>query len=120
MDFALFKRKHGITKDNWKYLMKKNTLITALLGAILLIGCASEQHQSQNIASTDKETTKAESSLDEDVTNQLICKSRAITGSRFKQKTCMTAEEWKKMSRESSNMVNNQNRKGMLGNPEGG
>ncbi|WP_346839034.1 hypothetical protein [Microbulbifer sp. SAOS-129_SWC] len=40
-----------------------------------------------------------------DPKNQVICKERAITGSRFKQKTCMTAKEWETMSHESKRMV---------------
>ncbi|GAA5445776.1 hypothetical protein Misp06_03981 [Microbulbifer sp. NBRC 101763] len=96
--------------------MRKKSLISVFFGLGLLIGCASEQQQGQNIAPSSQNTNEVESNT----SNQLICKSRAITGSRFKQKTCMTAEEWKRMSRESSNMVNNQNRKGVLGNPEGG
>lgn len=48
-------------------------------------------------------STIAKNSIDPK--NQVICKERAITGSRFKQKTCMTAEEWKSMSYESKKIV---------------
>lgn len=52
--------------------------------------------------------------------NQMICKERAITGSRFKQKTCMTAEEWRNMAQGSQRMINDASRTGVHGNPDGG
>ncbi|WP_299586715.1 hypothetical protein [uncultured Microbulbifer sp.] len=101
--------------------MKCKGLFVTILGLGLLAGCASEPSYNQKENTTGNESVQvSQSNLAENTSNQLICKSRAITGSRFKQKTCMTAEEWKRMSRESSNMVNNQNRKGVLGNPDGG
>jgi len=101
--------------------MKYKGLLFAILGLGLLTGCASEQSKNQRVvASVGESKQSPPNNLSEDTNNRLICKSRAITGSRFKQKTCMTAEEWERMSRESTDMVKSQGRKGVLGNPEGG
>ncbi|QFT53727.1 hypothetical protein FIU95_03955 [Microbulbifer sp. THAF38] len=111
----------GLIFDKWIYRMKYKGLFISALGLGLLTGCANDSSYKQQVNTTGNESAQtSQRNLTEDTSNQLICKSRAITGSRFKQKTCMSAEEWKKMSHESSKMLSKQNRKGVLGNPEGG
>ncbi|WP_237058559.1 hypothetical protein [Microbulbifer sediminum] len=49
--------------------------------------------------------------------DQEICKYRQITGSRFKQKTCMTAAEWENMSYETRKMLDKNTRNKVRNDP---
>ncbi|MFC6634778.1 hypothetical protein [Microbulbifer taiwanensis] len=73
----------------------------------LSVACSSNTPVRQSIAddSTAESATAASESVVAQNKDRKICKERAITGSRFKQRTCMTAKEWETMSHESKGMV---------------
>lgn len=87
--------------------MKLKMISYVLLGAGLLVGCASGggDKVSGTPAQGDSETNSLAAAKEEK-----ICKVRAITGSRFKQKTCMTQEEWDRMAYETKKMLDDDTR----------
>jgi hypothetical protein len=91
-------------------LLKNKIMLVVTCGC--LAACAGNaptatDTQTQNIKAA-TQTSAQKSNLSAE--NQEICKVRQITGSRFKQKTCMTAAEWENMARESKNMVDKNTR----------
>ncbi|WP_444926733.1 hypothetical protein ACJJI4_00925 [Microbulbifer sp. TRSA002] len=98
--------------------MKASFIIPGLIASLLITGCASEQPLS---ITPQKEDSRSQEGKEEGETsnNRMICKYRPITGSRFKQKTCMTEEEWETMSRRSQETLNKQRQRGAQGNPDG-
>ncbi|WP_250459620.1 hypothetical protein [Microbulbifer litoralis] len=90
--------------------MKVNLFLFAVLGFSFLVGCASGVGDNQ-IAATSSSGQKSESSNSSaQEKEKKICKVRPITGSRFKQKTCMTAEEWENMRVETKKMLDDDTR----------
>lgn len=91
--------------------MRTFHIITTFAILSLLVACSSNTPMQQNVADSsveDPSKTTSETVVAQNNTHekeQQICKVRAITGSRFKQKTCMTAKEWETMSHESKGMV---------------
>ena len=73
----------------------------------LLAGCASGggEKAPDAAAQGDSATNSLATAKEEK-----ICKVRAITGSRFKQKTCMTQEEWDRMAYETRKMLDEDTR----------
>lgn len=102
--------------------MSLRIALTGFCTLVLISGCANRPPAGVNdtgnsLANVSNSESKGQTTLSKD---QMICKVRTITGSRFKQKTCMTAEEWKNMAEGSKNMVTTANRIGFQGNPDGG
>jgi hypothetical protein len=102
-------------------MLLKNKL-AIIVACSFLAACASNapaetDMRAQNVEAATRAPAEKQNLNAED---QEICKVRPITGSRFKQKTCMTAAEWENMSHESKSMVGSAARKGVLGNPDGG
>ncbi|WP_193165074.1 hypothetical protein [Microbulbifer hainanensis] len=90
--------------------MRVMNKILLALAVSLLVACASNSPPGgeEGAISSGSEKATANSMIaknDIDPQNRVICKERAITGSRFKQKTCMTAKEWETMSNESKRVV---------------
>lgn len=89
---------------------------------VLVAACTSTpsggvDHTRSKLASASSNVSEGQVESPKD---QMICKVRPITGSRFKQKTCMTAQEWKNMAEGSKDMVNAASRTSVQGNPDGG
>ena len=90
--------------------MKLNVLFALLLGFGVLTGCASGANEAGSpVQGTVEEKGAATSNLAKNE-EEKICKVRPITGSRFKQKTCMTAKEWENMSYETKKMLDEDTR----------
>ena len=90
--------------------MKLNVLFALILGVGILSGCASgasEESAPVQGAAGDKGAAVTNLAKGEE---EKICKVRPITGSRFKQKTCMTAKEWENMSYETKKMLDEDTR----------
>ena len=90
--------------------MRVMNKILLALSVSLLAACASNSPSGgeEGASSSNSDQAPANSMVAKneiDPKNQVICKDRAITGSRFKQRTCMTAQEWETMSHESKKMV---------------
>lgn len=79
--------------------MKKNFVLVLALGFSALTGCTSGAGEEQPGSTVAKDSRSASLAANDE--DGKICKVRAIIGSRFKQKTCMTAEEWENMAYES-------------------
>ena len=91
--------------------MKLNVLLFAALGFGVLAGCASGAGESPAAASAPaSQESEVASNLAEGGEERKICKVRPITGSRFKQKTCMTAKEWENMRVETKKMLDEDTR----------
>ncbi|QIL89952.1 hypothetical protein GNX18_09435 [Microbulbifer sp. SH-1] len=86
--------------------MKLSKLLFTAFLLSALAGCASGTSENQS-AGTLK--TEPAASLAKD-NEEKICKVRAITGSRFKQKTCMTEKEWENMAYETKKMLDEDTR----------
>lgn len=87
--------------------MKLKMICSVFLALGILSGCASGA--GEKAASSDNQNTSASNSLAA-TEDKKICKVRAITGSRFKQKTCMTQEEWDRMAYETKKMLDDDTR----------
>ncbi|WP_406828169.1 hypothetical protein [Microbulbifer sp. ARAS458-1] len=81
--------------------MKLKMIFCVLLGMGLLAGCASGTGEKAPAANQGGSASNSLAATEE----EKICKVRAITGSRFKQKTCMTQEEWDRMAYETKKML---------------
>ena len=97
-------------------------VLLSIFFCLTLVACTSSEPKTDEItgsqlAASSGSENKAEVAEPKD---QMICKDRPITGSRFKQKTCMTAEQWRNMANGSKNMVESAVRVGVQGNPDGG
>lgn len=95
--------------------LKMVLALTISIGA--LTGCVSGGGESRDSASTANQGGGASSNLPENEGNKRICKVERITGSHRRQKVCMTAKEWEKVSSKSSEMISEQTRKGGLRDP---
>ncbi|WP_323846794.1 hypothetical protein [Microbulbifer magnicolonia] len=87
--------------------MKMKLLVMALCFGVLA-GCASNASEEQPVSAAAHKsgaTSETSKSLAADKEEEKICKVRPITGSRFKQKTCMTAKEWENMAYETKKML---------------
>ncbi|WGL16356.1 hypothetical protein PVT68_16505 [Microbulbifer bruguierae] len=105
--------------------MSFNKLLMTIFISCLLAACASTSGSGSDQAEAVVASDSVAESEDAEITSlaakdEKICKTEAITGSRFKRKLCATAEEWARMSEESSRMINDSNIRGMQGNPDGG
>lgn len=89
--------------------MKLKFLLSVLLVAGYLVGCASVAPQGEIEApvAVAEENGGANLAKNEE---EKICKVRPITGSRFKQKTCMTEKEWENMAHETKKMLDEDTR----------
>ena len=87
--------------------MKLKVIHCVGLSLGLLAGCASGGGEKASGAAGqgDSETNSLAAAEEEK-----ICKVRAITGSRFKQKTCMTQEQWDRMAYETKKMLDEDTR----------
>ncbi|WP_288131019.1 hypothetical protein [Microbulbifer sp.] len=98
-------------------------ILLSLIVLVLFGGCSSSSSKN-SVADKAVEETNVESGSGAvkslAAKDEKICKKEAITGSRFKRKVCATEAEWKRMSEESSRMINNSNVRSMQGNPDGG
>ncbi|WP_444942788.1 hypothetical protein ACJJIK_11225 [Microbulbifer sp. ZKSA006] len=93
-------------------------LKAALVGictVMLISACATKPAVDEADARNDLAATSNGSTDSSE--SRLVCKVRSITGSRFKEKTCMTVEEWKGVAEASKNVVDSARRKGAQGNP---
>ncbi|SHF57012.1 hypothetical protein SAMN04487965_2273 [Microbulbifer donghaiensis] len=79
--------------------MKIKFFLALALSCSVLAGCTSGASEEQPVSPVAQSSGTASLVANEE--DGKICKVRAITGSRFKQKTCMTAEEWENMAYES-------------------
>ncbi len=82
--------------------MKKTLLLIILFG--LLVACGSNNHKVVAIKVGDeyyKPANSAAMALDNNTNEKLICEKRVITGSRKKQKACLT-EAQKREERRSA------------------
>ncbi|WP_444934926.1 hypothetical protein [Microbulbifer sp. JTAC008] len=95
--------------------------LAGLCTVVLVGACASKPVVDEGGANNDLATASSSDAGSQAETSEsrLICKVRSITGSRFKEKTCMTAEEWKSVAEASKSMVNSASRRGAQGNPDG-
>jgi len=87
--------------------MKLKIIFCVLLGISLLAGCASGGGEEASSAAAQGDSAPNSLAAAEE---EKICKVRAITGSRFKQKTCMTQEEWDRMAYETKKMLDDDTR----------
>ncbi|WP_428820390.1 hypothetical protein [Microbulbifer sp. MCCC 1A16149] len=87
--------------------MKLKMILCVGLGLGLLAGCASDGGEKAPVAAAQGDSATNSLATEKE---EKICKVRAITGSRFKQKTCMTQEEWDRMAYETRKMLDEDTR----------
>ncbi|WP_444914701.1 hypothetical protein [Microbulbifer sp. TRSA007] len=95
--------------------MGLKAVLVGLCTIMLVGGCATKSVVDDEGAKND--LAGASTGNTESSESRLVCKVRSITGSRFKEKTCMTVEEWQSVAEDSKNMVDSARRKGAQGNP---
>ncbi|WP_299596002.1 hypothetical protein [uncultured Microbulbifer sp.] len=86
--------------------MKLKIVFCVWMGLGMLAGCSSGAGEKTTGAAQNGSATANLAAAEE----EKICKVRAITGSRFKQKTCMTQEEWDRMAYETKKMLDDDTR----------
>ncbi|GAA5445064.1 hypothetical protein Misp06_03257 [Microbulbifer sp. NBRC 101763] len=99
--------------------MSKYFLALAVLFSVLAIGCTSVSNRPGS--DQDGQVEELASNLDkqEEPKSELVCKYREGTGSRFKKKVCMTAEEWAGDSVETARNVNKLRKTVVTGQSQG-
>lgn len=90
--------------------MNLKVVLAFALGFGVLAGCASGAGENPAATSSTEQKSEAASNLAANNEEEKICKVRPITGSRFKQKTCMTAKEWENMRVETKKMLDEDTR----------
>lgn len=89
--------------------MKFNQLVFIAFILAALAGCVSGANEDQSAGAADERKSESVASLAKNE-EEKICKVRSITGSRFKQKTCMTEKEWENMAYETKKMLDEDTR----------
>jgi hypothetical protein len=84
-------------------------ILQALAALAVLAGADATQTPSgANAAATDAAPAKAPNAKDPD---KVVCRTEAITGSRFLQRVCHTQAEWDEMHREAELMQRESNQR---------
>lgn len=77
------------------------TLFAATLGAAVAI--SSPVYAQSSTQSTDSVTVD---SAAEDDGNKMVCKRKAVTGTRIKKRLCYTQDQWDRIEQQSREMAN--------------
>ncbi|WP_444916656.1 hypothetical protein [Microbulbifer sp. JMSA003] len=85
--------------------MKTLVPLVIVVSSLSFYGCSSATSGVENTVDDSNALSSVDSTQQGQAEDELICKTKRATGSRFKKKTCMTKEEWRKESEKASKYV---------------